>query len=389
MSFRWIKEQVTHELARADVIIGGDDPWDINMEDERFYSMTLWGGHSGFAKAYEKGYWNCRALDRCMFRLLTSGVVNRTKFHPENLTRYFSDRFLNRQSRGRAQKDVPAHYNQGAVFDVMLDSTMSYSCAYWDKAETLEEAQIAKIDLVCRKLGLKPGMKFCDIGCGWGGLVLHSATNFGCDSYGITVTSNQHNFIQEKIAKLPCRAQVRSSLTDYRNLVGEYDRIASVGVLDHIGIKNFPLFMRTVKDHLNDGGLFLLHTIGVCHSSPTLARPEVSWFEKNIFPGVVLPSLGQIISSADGLLKVLDVENFGTYYDRTLMEWASNFEKAWPGISHLYDDEFYRRWRYYLYACAAEFRSGRLDLYHIVFAKPEWKKHYEAIRPPESLFSDS
>ena len=380
----WVKEQVSFRFADAGLPLeaaGQKRPWEIEVLDERFFSMVLWRGHDGFADAYKYGYWTCKSLDQCLFRLLTSGLLDHVRIRPGNLRRYVSDRWRNKQREGKAQENVSKHYNLGEVFEIMLGPTMCYSCAYWNSVDTLEAAQTARLDSVCQKLGMGGGRTFCDMWCGWGSLILHAETKFNCDSFGITLSTEQQRYIENKITS--SKMTVSSKLADYRKLTGKYQRIASVGMFEHVGLKNYRAYMKAVSALLEEDGLFLLHTIGSSIPSPTLKQPELAWVERNIFPGAVPPSAGQIFKAADGIFTSLDLENFGPHYDRTLMAWADNFEKGWSSISSLYEnpDEFYRMWLYYLYACAAEFRAGRLQLWQIVFAKTTWNTLYQGVRP--------
>lgn len=384
MAFRWMEKRVTQVFNNAGILLDDDDsPYNIQLvKPDKFFRAVALRGHDGFADAYMKGYWECTALDQCVFKLLSSGAIDSLRFHPSNLRLCVSDLFRNKQKPGRAQRNVSHHYNRGAVFEVMLDRTRSYSCGHWALARNLEDAQIAKLDLVCLKLGLKPGMSFCDIGCGWGALLRHAAKKYGCASAGITLSTDQRDYIGSPDFDSPEDVPLTARLDDYRNLHGQYDRIASVGMFEHVGRKNARNFMRCVDRYLKPGGLFLLHTIASRHSSPSLNHPELPWIEKNIFPGGSLLSMGQITTAAQGIFKVLDQENFGPYYDLTLMEWAKNFKEGWESIKSLYSEEFYRMWLYYLYSCAAGFRSGRLELFQIVLAKPDWQGLYRGVRFP-------
>lgn len=383
MRFRWIENRLAQKFYYdGGISINCSSPCDIKvLRPEKFYRTVALHGHDGFADAYVKGYWECDALDQCLFNLILGGMVDSSRFHLSNLRLYLSDLFLNKQKPGRALRNVSRHYNLGAVFETMLDRTRSYSCGYWANARNLEDAQIAKLDLVCQKLGLKPGMSFCDIGCGWGALLQHAAKRYGCSGAGITLSTDQRDYIGSLDLDLPDEVSLTARLDDYRNLHGEYDRIASVGMFEHVGRKNARNFMRCVDRHLKPGGLFLLHTIASRHSSPSLCHPELPWIERNIFPGASLLSMGQITTAAQGIFKVIDVENFGPYYDLTLMEWAKNFKLGWESIKNLYSEEFKRMWLYYLYSCAAGFRSGNLELFQVVLAKNDWQGLYQPIRP--------
>lgn len=377
-----IEQKVTEFFRNAGIQINGGVSSDIQVKDDRFFSMVFWRGHDGFADAYVNGYWTCDSLDQCVEKLIENEAIGKLCFRPANIKLFLRYMFLNEQKPGRARKNVVSHYDRGPVFDIMLDPMRCYSCAYWDGVTTLAAAQLQKLDIICRKLYLKTGMTFYDIGCGWGGLIKHAA-GYGCYCTGITHSDDQFSYIQElrseferDIDALTTGGSFNAQLTDYRNLTaGEFDRIASVGMFEHVGPKNFRTYMQAAAKHLKSDGLFLLHTISSPEGALTLRRPGLPWIEKHIFPCAAVPSIRDITKAAHGIFKVLDMENFGHYYDRTLMSWAKNFESGWRGIKSNYQAahdpdglRFFRMWQYYLHSCAAMFRTGQLDLFQIVFA---------------------
>jgi cyclopropane-fatty-acyl-phospholipid synthase len=255
----------------------------------------------------------------------------------------------------------------------MLDPTMSYSCGFWQDARALEQAQLAKLDLICRKLELEPWQRLLDIGCGWGGLAAHAARHYGVEVVGVTVSREQQVLAQQRCAGLP----VRIELADYRNLKGCYDRVVSVGMFEHVGPKNYRRYFDTVARLMNEEGLFLLHTIG----SMTPSTANDPWTEKYIFPNGRIPGAKDLIGALDERFIVEDWHNFGPDYDRTLMAWWANFDAAWPALrDHGYDERFYRMWKYYLHGCAGYFRSRRGQLWQIVLAKRARRGTYRSIR---------
>src|SRR5690606_12631051 len=237
---------------------------------------------------------------------------------------------------------------------------MVYSCGYWAQADTLEAAQEAKLDLICRKIGLQPGMSVLDIGSGWGGLLNFAAERYGITGLGVTVSGEQAALANQRAGSLP----VETRLMDYATLEGQFDRIVSVGMFEHVGYKNYPAFLEKVRRLLKPDGLFLLHSIGGNHSA-THGDP---WTEKYIFPNGMLPSIAQIGAAAEGRFVMEDWHNFGADYDRTLMAWLANFEAAWPALSARYDERFRRMWRFYLSVSAALFRARQINLWQIVFS---------------------
>ena len=261
-------------------------------------------------------------------------------------------RLLNPQSPGRAFQVGERHYDIGNdVFQAMLDPTMSYSCAYWAKADNLADAQRHKLELICRKLELQPGERLLDIGCGWGGLAHHAATHHGVNVVGVTVSRQQLEYARKQCADLP----VQFEFQDYRKLEGSFDKTVSVGMFEHVGPKNYPAYFDTVHRMLADQGLFLLHTIG----DYTTTRATDPWMEKYVFPNGKLPSARQLTEVLERRFVIEDWHNFGPDYDRTLMAWWANFDAGWPRLRNRYDSRFYRMWKYYLLSCAGFFGRGK------------------------------
>jgi cyclopropane-fatty-acyl-phospholipid synthase len=357
-------------------------PWDILVKDENQFVRRILSpfnnGLSALGDMYVEGLWDCAALSECFYRAFRARLNSRLIWNLPNVTQYLMSRLFNQQTRSKAAHDVASHYDLGPVFEIMLDSTMAYTCAYWKEGVTnLEQAQLAKYDLCCRKLGISAGMALLDTGCGWGGLLKYAAENYGArPCLGVTLSPKQVALGTERCRGLPISLLVQ----DYRDVSGTFDRIASIGILEHVGPKNHRAYFEKMSKLLKPGGLFLVHTIGSVVSSPTLRLPEMDWINREIFPGAVIPSFGQIGSGADDLFTALDAQEFGSYYDLTLMAWNENFEKGWPEIQHLYTPRFYRLWRYYLQICAAAFRAGtNYKLWQVVFGK-DYRGVYKAVR---------
>ena len=249
---------------------------------------------------------------------------------------------------------------------------MSYSCGFWQKADTLEQAQVDKLDMICKKLQLKPGEKLLEIGCGWGGLARHAAKNYGVEVLGITISQEQQKLAQQRCQGLP----VEIRLTDYRDLDGQFDKIVSVGMFEHVGEKNYPIYFDTVNRLLKDDGLFLLHTIGIYK---TIHRVD-PWIDKYIFRNGKLPSAEQIAGVLNKRMVIEDWHNFGQDYALTLLAWWDRFEEAWPELSQKYSQRFYRMWKYYLMSCAGFFKSRQGQLWQIVLTKRDRLETYRSIR---------
>jgi len=249
---------------------------------------------------------------------------------------------------------------------------MSYTCGFWHNADTLEQAQINKLRLICDKLELQPGERLLDIGCGWGGLAKYAAKNYGVEVVGITVSKEQQQLAQQRMGDLP----VSIELTDYRDVAGSFDKVVSVGMFEHVGPKNYATYFDTVKRIMKEDGLFLLHTIGIYKTAP---RTD-AWIDKYIFPNGKLPSMRELTIALEDRLIVEDWHNFGQDYDRTLMAWWENFNANWPEFKEKYGDRFYRMWKYYLLCCAGFFRSRQGQLWQLVLSNRHRAGQYRSIR---------
>jgi cyclopropane-fatty-acyl-phospholipid synthase len=286
-----------------------------------------------------------------------------------------SSRLLNRQAVRRAFEVGRRHYDIGNdLYGPMLGETLAYTCAYWKNAATLDEAQRAKFDLVCRKVGLRPGLHVLELGCGWGSFARHAARNHGVSVTAYTVSKEQAALGRELCRGLP----VDIRLEDYRAATGAYDVVLSIGIMEHVGYKNYRAYMDLAARCLKPGGIAFVHTIGANHSG-TAIEP---WIDRYIFPNAMLPSLKQLSAASEGLFITEDVHNIGPDYDRTLMAWCRNFEAAWPAMEKHYGERFRRMWRYYLLACAGGFRARHNQLWQIVMTREQ-----DARPQPDCRFS--
>lgn len=366
------KRFVLNQLDRAGLVVGGSAPWDPAVHDERLWARLLRDGTLGLGESYMDGWWNAAALDECLYRLIAADVGDA---FPKDLAVIWSlakGRLLNMQ-RLRVAEVGERHYDIGNdLYAAMLDRRMIYSCGYWqDGAADLDAAQEAKLDLICRKIGLKPGMRVLDIGSGWGGFLKFAAERYGVSGLGVTVSKEQAALANERTAGLP----VETRLMDYQALEGRFDRIVSIGMFEHVGYKNYRAFFTKAAQLLARDGLMLLHTIGG-HYSTTHGDP---WSEKYIFPNGMLPSVAQIGKAVEGLFVMEDWHNFGADYDRTLMAWHANVEAAWPGLP-AYDERFRRMWRYYLCVFAALFRARNISLWQVVLSPKGVAGGYRSVR---------
>lgn len=348
-------------LNSAGITIDGSHPWDIQVHDERLFARVLREGSLGLGESYMEGWWDCERIDEMVTRMLRSGLGDRAEGFWAHLTYALQATFTNLQSKTRAFMVGQQHYDLGNdLFQHMLDETMCYSCGYWKEAHTLHGAQIAKLDLIARKLRLEPGMHVLDIGCGWGSFSEYAARHYGCKVTGITISKEQADFARTRCEGLP----VEILLEDYRELSGRFDRVVSIGMFEHVGQKNYATYFKKIKTLLADQGLFLLHTIGT-NTSHIGADP---WLNKYIFPNGVLPSIAQLIKPTESLFVMEDWQNFGPDYDKTLMAWHERFEAAWPALGGKYNEQTYRMFRYYLLICAATFRARNTQLWQVVFS---------------------
>jgi len=321
----------------------------------------------------ERKWWECDALDKLFYRLQRAMLKKKRNRPSKSIWSLFRAKLLNLQNTSKFVKVGGSHYNRAnELYQTMLDKRMVYSGAYWKSAADLDEAQEAKLDLICRKIMLKPGMRILDIGCGWGGFAKYAAENYGAEVVGITVSEEQFNLGSEMCEGLP----VELRLQDYREIDEQFDRIVSVGMFEHVGAKNYRTFMKSVLRSLPPDGIFLLHTIGALTTNK-LIDP---WYDKYIFPDSLIPSAKQIIESAEGLFVMEDWHNFGTDYDKTLMAWHTNFQKGWDSLKSQFDLRFYRMWNYYLLSSAGAFRARSGQLWQIVFSINGVNGGYESVR---------
>jgi len=360
-------------LDRADVKIGGNNPWDIQVNNPSFYKRVLTGGSLALGESYMDGWWECEALDQFFDRILRARLDKKIKPSKHLIWNILKSKIVNRQRKSKAYVIGEKHYDIGNdLYKNMLDKRMVYSCAYWKDAKDLDEAQEKKLDLICKKLKLEAGMTVLDIGCGWGSL-----SKFATEKYGVKVTGITVSKEQKVLADKMCEGlNVEIRIQDYRDVRERFDRVVSVGMFEHVGPKNYKRYMQAVNRCLKSEGLFLLHTIGG-NDSRDMIDP---WINKYIFPAAVLPSAKQITSVAEGMFALEDWHNFGHYYDTTLMAWHRNFNSRWDKIANGYDEKFRRMWNYYLLICAGGFRSGKNRLWQIVFSKIGSATHYESIR---------
>ncbi|RJT45732.1 cyclopropane fatty acyl phospholipid synthase [Rahnella woolbedingensis] len=352
---------VSELLATADIQINGNRPFDLKVKNTDFFKRVLQEGSLGLGESYMDGWWECDRLDIFFQRVLRAGLENKLPHHFKDTLRIAAARLTNLQSRKRAWIVGKEHYDLGNdLFTLMLDPYMQYSCGYWKEATTLEEAQEAKLKMICDKLQLKPGQRLLDIGCGWGGLSEFAARHYGVSVVGVTISAEQQKLAQKRCEGL----DVTILLQDYRDLNDQFDRVVSVGMFEHVGPKNYQTYFNVAKRNIKPDGIFLLHTIG---SNKTDLSVD-PWIDKYIFPNGCLPSIQQIAHTSESLFVMEDWHNIGADYDRTLMAWNERFQKYWPELAEKYGDRFHRMFTYYLNACAGAFRARDIQLWQVVFS---------------------
>lgn len=358
-------------LQQKGVRVNGDKDWDLKIINPNFYKRIMLTGNLGLGESYMQGWWECRRLDLFFTKILEENP----SFNIENIyLGLFVNLcgFMTNLQRRKPYQIGEFHYDLGnGFYEEMLGKTMNYSCGYWKDAKTLDQAQEAKMDLICKKLYLEKGQKLLDVGCGWGTFAKYAAQHYGVSVVGLTVSRAQEMYAKKICLNLP----VEIKYLDYRKLVGKFDKIVSIGMFEHVGYKNYRTFMKIMESVLSNDGLFLLHTIGSLRSL-NVTDP---WIQKYIFPNSILPSLKQISSSVEDLFVIEDVHNFGVDYDKTLMSWYNNFEFYWTTSQHIQDERFYRMWQYYLLLSAALFRTRKTQLWQIILSKGG-KAGYQSIR---------
>ena len=340
------------------------------------YDRALAFGALGFCEAYMEGWWDeendrlaemigllfrnnvySKASQRVTIPLLIKVIPQRLQTVPTNIQ--------------NSRKNVQHHYDVGNDFyQYFLDSTMTYSCGYQRKeTDTLEQMQLQKYELICKKLALKPGESLIDIGCGWGGMLIYAAENYGVSGTGITLSVEQAALAKKRIKQKGLSDKIKIEIADYREIKGQYDKFISIGMFEHVGKDSFTTFMQKASELLTPSGVGLLHTI------TTQAKKERlgPWVAKYIFPGGYLPQLHELTQELwAAKLTVAHCENLKPHYAETLKRWAENFNENREEIASLgttYDERFLRMWYLYLQSFEASFRYGSLHVHQILFYK--------------------
>ncbi len=376
------RELVESLFGAADVRIDGDRPWDIRVHDHRFYDRSVRDGTLGVGESYMLGWWDSADMDELLFRAYRAQLDQRFLIGWKTAWNAARAKLFNLQRRSRSEEVAQVHYNlSNEFYEYFLGETMAYTCGYWKDAETLDEAQRAKYDLICRKLDLQPGERVLEHGCGWGGFAKHAAENYGCKVVAVSISEPQIAYARKLCRDLP----VEAHYCDYRdegayNPTGEkFDKAVSIGMCEHVGPKSYRTWFEVVDRQLKDDGMFLLHTIGSSVSRTT----NDPFTQKYIFPNCVIPSLSQLTGAAEGLFTAEDYHTFWKSYYYTLREWQRAFAASWDEIRKLdtkFDDVFYRMWNFYLFAGGSAARARNAELWQIVFSKRTSLREYVTVR---------
>ncbi|WP_052117524.1 cyclopropane fatty acyl phospholipid synthase [Legionella norrlandica] len=369
-------QQILDEIG---VTINGNKPYDIKIHDKRFYLEVLKKKSIGAGESYMKGWWDCDQLDELFYRICRHKLYDKLSSTLSNLFLNLKYSLFNQQSRSKSETVANVHYNLGnRLYECMLGKSMAYTCGYWKEARNLDEAEFAKYELVCKKMYLNPGEKVLELGCGWGGLAKYIAEKYGCEVVACDIGREPAAYAKNLCRDLP----VKIYQCDYRDIevynlnAEKFDKVVSVGVLEHVGYKNYGTFLDIARRFIKDDGLFLLHSIGG-NVTKIYCDP---WINKYIFPNGHLPSLKQLGKAFEGRFIVEDLQNFGAFYDKTLLGWYQNLNAHWHELKSSYDENFHRMMNYYLLTCAGGFRARDMELWQFALTPKGMLHGYTSFR---------
>jgi cyclopropane-fatty-acyl-phospholipid synthase len=370
MSNRIFKPLFESLLDGSGVRLGGDRRWDIRVNRDRLYRRAL-RGSLGIGESYVDGDWDCDALDEMFRRVLTSGAREKLLIRAAHALKALQSRLTNLQTPHRSRAVAEEHYDlDHRMYALFLGPWNQYTCCFFEGTSDLEQAEVAKLEMLCDKLELKRGDRVLDIGCGWGGFAKYAAATRGCEVTGISLSDEQIRYATEYTRGLP----VSIRRLDYRDLpdsgLPPFDRISIVGMIEHVGYKNYGRLFEVAHGMLKPDGLFLLHTIGNCERT-TVVDP---WIEKYIFRNSMAPAMAQLSDAAEGRFVIEDWENYGHHYVPTLQAWHDRFNANWERVRALktarpFDERFRRMWNYYLMSCKAAFAVEQLHLWQLVMTR--------------------
>jgi cyclopropane-fatty-acyl-phospholipid synthase len=346
-------------FAVAGVSLNGRSPWDVQVLDDRFAKNVLLRGSLGLGESYMRGWWKCDDLEELSFRLISSGIFRVARLLPTQVAANLLDRFVNQQSRTKSLRVVERHYDIGNdLFLAFLGQYKNYSGADFEGVESLDQAQINKMEKICRRLELKPGDRLLDVGGGWGEFARYAATKYGCLVTSINISDEQIKYATEHCKN----TTVVVRKCDYRDITGSYDKIAVIAMLTHVGYKNYRAFMEKIDSCLAPDGTILIETIGghISHKNCE------AWTDKYIFPGGVIPSPEQLDRATDGIFSTIESFEFGASYVYTLRSWHRNFNEAWPRLRPNYSERTRLMFDYFFLIAAGAFRARYIVYWHLM-----------------------
>ncbi len=355
-------------------VFSGDPGPDVTMHlsDKSLYHKLVFNPELAAGEAYMDGRMTFEnSTLRDFLTLISINRISLGSYPVQKVLRRISrlfKRFQQANPIGKAQQNVALHYDLGNDFyRLFLDEGMQYSCAYFlSDDDTLEEAQRNKMRLLAAKLNLKPGLRVLDIGCGWGELALYLAALCDVEVIGVTLSKEQYEGAQSRATSSGMSERVRFELKDYREVEGRFDRIVSVGMFEHVGVRHYGEFFAKINDLMDDNGCALIHSIG--HMSPPgTASP---WMRKYIFPGAYSPALSEVFDVVEqNSLWVTDLEFLRLHYAKTLAHWIRRFQTNRDKIEAMYDEKFGRMWEFYLVSAEMMFRTGSQLVFHMQLAR--------------------
>ena len=353
-------------MSARGIQVNGPNDWDLQVHDDSWIREIELKGTLAIGDAYVSGLWDCKALDELVCRLFSN--MKREMLFPslQMLTVNLWNRLSNPQAGTRAKKVIDAHYEKYIdVIKYFIGPSLCYSCAWWEHSDNLADAQKAKMDLVCRKLQLAKSDRVLDIGCGYGALANHAAEYYGCHVTGITLSPRQAELATARFPSPLIEFRAMDWQSDEFMQLGEFDKIMSVGMFEHVGRKNYTIFFKRCSHLLRSHGLFLLHTIG-----RSVKASIDLWVDRYIFPGGSLPKLGDLDEVEAQNLILEDLQNIGAHYDMTLCAWQANLDHGQATGELDLDEKDLRFWRYYLLSFAGAFRvRKRLQVWQLLLAK--------------------
>ena len=367
------RKTIERIFLKANIRINGDRPFDIKVLNDGFYKRVLKNGQLGIGESYVDGWWECDQIDVMVEKFIRAGLLKDTSMNFRSVIDYL---LVELSDIGRFEKAFEVgekHYDLGNdLFRSMLDPGMNYSCAYWKNAGNLEQAQESKLDLICKKLDLKPGMTVLEIGCGWGGWAKYASEKYGVKVVGVTVSKEQADYAKRTCEGLPIEIQLK----DYREITGVFDRVVSIAMFEAVGKKYIKTFMKVVERCLKDDGIFLLHSI---IGTTPLGPAQSPWLNKYIFPNGELATLAQLSKSVEGLFVDESHHRLIGDYEKTIDAWYYHFVRNWDTIKDQYDERFFRMWKFYLLISKGIFMSGIIQLWQFVYTKPCFPYQYKDI----------